>query len=80
MEKFQGSIQSKLRKQETSIFAIMSTLAREHNAINLSQGVPGLPHLPKTDRAGIQIHAKGAQPVCAHDRYPGVAGAAFPEV
>lgn len=43
MEKFQGSIQSKLRKQETSIFAIMSALAREHSAINLSQGFPDFP-------------------------------------
>lgn len=43
MEKFQGSIQSKLRKQETSIFATMSALAREHNAINLSQGFPDFP-------------------------------------
>lgn len=43
MEKFQGSIQSKLRKQETSIFAIMSALASEHNAINLSQGFPDFP-------------------------------------
>ncbi len=43
MEKFQGSIQSKLRKQETSIFAVMSALAREHNAINLSQGFPDFP-------------------------------------
>jgi methionine aminotransferase len=43
MEKFKGSIQSKLRKQETSIFAIMSALAREHSAINLSQGFPDFP-------------------------------------
>lgn len=40
MNKFKGTIRSKLQKQETSIFAVMSALAREHNAINLSQGFP----------------------------------------
>ena len=40
MKKFQGSVKSKLQKQETSIFAVMSALALENNAINLSQGFP----------------------------------------
>lgn len=40
MNKFKGTIRSKLQKQETSIFAVMSGLAKEHNAINLSQGFP----------------------------------------
>jgi methionine transaminase len=40
MNKFKGTIRSKLQKQETSIFAVMSALAREHKAINLSQGFP----------------------------------------
>ncbi|MCF8405506.1 MAG: aminotransferase class I/II-fold pyridoxal phosphate-dependent enzyme [Bacteroidales bacterium] len=40
MKNFQGSIKSKLPKQGTSIFATMSALSREHNAINLSQGFP----------------------------------------
>ncbi len=40
MNRFKGTIRSKLQKQETSIFAVMSALAREHNAINLSQGFP----------------------------------------
>lgn len=31
---------SKLPQQETTIFAVMSAMAREHNAINLSQGFP----------------------------------------
>ena len=43
MQKFTGSIQPKLRKQETSIFAVMSALALENNAINLSQGFPDFP-------------------------------------
>lgn len=43
MEKFQGSINSKLSQQKTSIFAVMSALAIEHNATNLSQGFPDFP-------------------------------------
>ena len=31
---------SKLPNSGTSIFAVMSALAKEHNAINLSQGFP----------------------------------------
>lgn len=37
---FNGIIKSKLHKTGTSIFAVMSGLANEHNAINLSQGFP----------------------------------------
>ncbi len=40
MDKYPGSIRSKLQKQDTSIFAVMSALAAEYNAINLSQGFP----------------------------------------
>lgn len=40
MDNYSGSIRSKLQKQDTSIFAVMSALAQEHNAINLSQGFP----------------------------------------
>lgn len=40
MEDFTGSIISKLPGVGTSIFAVMSQLAIEHNAINLSQGFP----------------------------------------
>ena len=47
MKPFTGSIQSKLPRQETSIFAIMSGLATEHNAINLSQGFPDFEVSPK---------------------------------
>ncbi|MCB0804713.1 MAG: aminotransferase class I/II-fold pyridoxal phosphate-dependent enzyme [Bacteroidales bacterium] len=43
MNSFSGEIRSKLQKQETSIFAVMSALAKEHNAINLSQGFPDFP-------------------------------------
>ena len=40
MTKFPGTITSKLPRTGTSIFAVMSQLAAEHNAINLSQGFP----------------------------------------
>lgn len=37
---FSGNIISKLPRVKTTIFTTMSALAREHNAINLSQGFP----------------------------------------
>src|SRR5688572_25065139 len=37
---FTGNIESKLPRVKTTIFATMSALARQHNAINLSQGFP----------------------------------------
>lgn len=37
---FPGNITSKLPNTETSIFAVMSKLAADHNAVNLSQGFP----------------------------------------
>lgn len=40
MPKFNGLFKSKLHKTETSIFSVMSGLANEHKAINLSQGFP----------------------------------------
>ncbi len=47
------SIISKLPGTGTSVFAVMSALARKHNAINLSQGFPGF----EVDRALIdRIH------------------------
>jgi len=38
--KFPGVLRSKLPKQGTTIFTVMSGLAREHGAVNLSQGFP----------------------------------------
>ncbi|MCX6231621.1 MAG: methionine aminotransferase [Bacteroidetes bacterium] len=43
MENFTGTITSKLPGTETSIFAVMSALASEVGAINLSQGFPDFP-------------------------------------
>lgn len=43
MLKYTGNLVSKLPFTGTSIFAVMSALATEHNAINLSQGFPDFP-------------------------------------
>lgn len=40
MRSFSDSVSSKLPNTGTSIFAVMSQMARTHNAINLSQGFP----------------------------------------
>ncbi|MFZ5552645.1 MAG: methionine aminotransferase [Bacteroidota bacterium] len=40
MPKFRGNIHSKLPATGTTIFTVMSKLAMEHHAINLSQGFP----------------------------------------
>lgn len=40
MDAFKGSIISKLPGVETSIFAVMSKMANDHQAINLAQGFP----------------------------------------
>jgi methionine aminotransferase len=41
MPEYKSTVHSKLPTVNTSIFAVMSNLAHEHNAINLSQGFPG---------------------------------------
>lgn len=43
MNAFEGNINSKLPQTGTSIFAVMTQLATEHNALNLSQGFPDFP-------------------------------------
>lgn len=43
MPDFKGNVRSKLPKAGTTIFTIMSGLATETGAINLSQGFPGFP-------------------------------------
>lgn len=43
MPEYPGQLTSKLPNVGTSIFAVMSKLALEHNAINLSQGFPDFP-------------------------------------
>lgn len=44
---FKGAISSKLPKQGTTIFSIMSAYAAEHGALNLSQGFPDFNCSPK---------------------------------
>lgn len=43
MKPFEGSITTKLPQTGTSIFAIMTNLATEYDAVNLSQGFPDFP-------------------------------------
>lgn len=43
MNPFPEAVISKLPQTGTSVFAVMTQLAREHNAINLSQGFPDFP-------------------------------------
>lgn len=43
MNLFEGNIITKLPQTGTSIFAVMSGLANEHKAVNLSQGFPDFP-------------------------------------
>jgi methionine aminotransferase len=43
MKNYSGSITSKLPGVETTIFTVMSKLAADHKAINLSQGFPDFP-------------------------------------
>lgn len=47
MPKFPSIVTSKLPAVQTSIFSVMSKLALEHKAINLSQGFPGFDCSPK---------------------------------
>jgi methionine aminotransferase len=47
MPNYPNAIQSKLPKVETTIFTVMSRLATEHGAVNLSQGFPDFAVSPK---------------------------------
>ncbi len=47
MPNYKASISSKLPDTSTSIFAVMSKLAHEEKAINLSQGYPDFPSSPE---------------------------------
>lgn len=47
MPTYRANIESKLPGSGTSIFAVMSKLAFEHEAINLSQGYPDFPTSPE---------------------------------
>src|SRR5690242_21791157 len=47
MPHYSAAIQSKLPNVGTTIFTVMSRLAAEHNAINLSQGFPDFDCAPE---------------------------------
>ncbi|HEX6003157.1 MAG TPA: methionine aminotransferase [Burkholderiales bacterium] len=47
MPRYSGPIDSKLPRVGTTIFTVMSRLAAEHNAINLSQGFPDFDCAPR---------------------------------
>ena len=44
---FRSPVSSRLPNTSTSIFAVMSKLSTEENAINLAQGYPDFPTSPK---------------------------------
>lgn len=63
------NIHSKLPHSETSIFSVMSALARQHNAINLGQGFPDYTCDPKLISL-VEHYAKSG-----HNQYSPMAGA-----
>lgn len=70
MNKFNGNIISKLPGIETSIFAVMSGLANQHKAINLSQGFPDF---PVSEKLISSIHQKMKAGLNQYAPMPGVA-------
>ena len=52
-------IQSKLPNVGTTIFSVMSALANQHNAINLSQGFPNFPTSDKLIDLAASYMKKG---------------------
>jgi methionine aminotransferase len=65
---FKGSIHSKLPGVGTTIFTVMSAYAREHEAINLSQGFPDFQPDPRL-QAGVERAISGG-----HNQYAPMAG------
>ena len=61
-------VSSKLPDVGVSIFAVMTRLANEHGAINLSQGFPDFDCDPALVDAVARGDARGAQPVRADAR------------
>ncbi|MDT0642028.1 methionine aminotransferase [Zunongwangia sp. F363] len=63
-----SALPSKLPKGKTSIFSVMSSLAREHNAIDLSQGFPNF----DTDHTLKELVFKAMKE--GHNQYPPMSG------
>jgi methionine aminotransferase len=68
MPHYSGRIDSKLPRVGTTIFTVMSRLAAEHNAINLSQGFPDFDCSPEL-RALVMKYINGGL-----NQYPPMAG------
>jgi len=68
MPVYTGLLKSKLHKTGTSIFAVMSGLANEHGAINLSQGFPNFSCSPELISLVNQHMKKG------HNQYAPMPG------
>lgn len=69
MINFNGNVISKLPNVETSIFAVMSGLAIQHKAINLSQGFPDF---PVSEELISSIHKKMKMGLNQYAPMPGV--------
>lgn len=67
---FPGNIVSKLPRVKTTIFTTMSALAREHNAINLSQGFPDFNTHPKLIELVTDAMKKGMNQYCPMQGHP----------
>lgn len=65
-----SEIVSKLPQVGTTIFSVMSALASEHNALNLSQGFPDFP-APQSLLDDLNRHAQAGR-----NQYPPMSGAA----
>lgn len=65
---YPNTISSKLPKVGTTIFTVMSKMANDFNAINLSQGFPDFPVDPKLIELVNHFMQKG------HNQYPPMAG------
>ena len=72
MPRYTGTIHSKLPHVGTTIFTVMSRLATEHNAINLSQGFPDFDCAPEL-RALVTKYLNAGL-----NQYPPMAGVAAP--
>ena len=59
MDPYPDQITSKLPQTGTSVFAIMSQMAKEHNAINLSQGFPDFAVSPELIKLVNKYMRKG---------------------
>ena len=75
MPSYSHPIASKLPKVGTTIFTVMSRLAQEHNAINLSQGFPDfdcaprlLELVPKYFNAGLNQYPPMAGVIALRER------------